>query len=449
MLDLRYIYQRLYDLFDIYDIEVELDKEIVGYSTVTINISPDIRKAELIPKLLSKIAMWIGVKEADISLVQGEDCYHLIINSEPQGDLLLSSLLERLEGDHKEIYSNPLSLLIGVDIFNTMITLEIGDRNPHVIIAGSSGSGKTSLLHNIISSVLERDIESKKVDMLLYTPKADLDCFNACDSLRYDVIKNISDIEVCLSDVYEIMLRREKRAGSYKPILIVLDEVNSLISLSDIAKGFIEAIAMKGRSSRVHLILSMITSKKSLIQSNLIRENASAKIIMRVSDKIESNALTGVKEINCSKLRIGEAFVISSLGYARVNIPIGDLLEGYPIESETSTSTLALVEGGLGPISDRTEARDTQELRDIESFKAISEEVLSYLKSNDGISVRKLRDGIGVSKDKASAIIKQLDQIESLLGEAPDGKSPRPINKDVLNEVLSVLSNVRPSVLIN
>jgi len=448
-LDIRYIYERLYDLFDIYDIEVELGKELVGFSTVTVPIRVDIRKADIIPKLAkSKIALYLGLSDKDIMLTQGRGCYNLILNTEPQGELLLSDLLTRLEGEHKEIYSNALSLLVGINNFNALITLELGNRNPHVIIAGSSGSGKTTLLSNTISQVLERDIESK-INLICYTPKADLNAFNT--SLNYEVIHSITDIETVLQDVNNEMVRREKVAGRYNPMLIILDEVNSLLSVSDVSKGYIEQIAMRGRSSGIHLILSMQSAKKeNLSKSPILRENCTSRAVFKVDSKRESNTLSNRVEINCVNLRIGECYLITSRGFVRCNIPLDDISSSYTGAYERDTK-LELIKGGLQKVTvtpnwaERTEERDTSELRDIEKFKALPEEVRNYITSKEGLSkgISKsiLINELNQSQPKALEILKSLEDLR-LLGDKIAMNQPSPIIEARVTELLSFLDRL-------
>jgi len=426
-MDLRYIYHKLYDLFDIYNINCKLDKEIISPATITIPIIPDIRQARDISKLEDRISMWLGISDKDISLEQGKGRYHLTINKDHREDISLSTLLQRLENEHKEIYQNPLKILIGSDIFNSLILLNIGDKNPHIIIAGSSGSGKSNLLSNIISQIVIRD-KKQAISLVIYSPKTDLDQFKGIPQLKYgQTIKEIRDIEISLSDIISIMESRSRGKESKYPILIILDEVNSLVALSDKAKGYIEQIAMKGRSERIHLILSMQSSKKqNLSNSPIIRENIISKIIFRVHSKRESTTLSNTPEIDCSKLRIGEAFLINHRGHARVQIPLDD------IKHNTNYFTNNIVR--------KIEKREgIKELGDIRQFEALPERIRVYLVSSrgkeKGISKSILTKELNFSQPRSLELLSELDQL-GILGDKEAPNLPSPINYDRLEELV-------------
>ncbi len=429
-MDLRYIYQKLYDLFDIYKINCKLDKEIISPATITIPIIPDIRQARDISKLEDRISMWLGITDKDISLEQGKGRYHLIINKDHRENISLSTLLQRLENEHKEIYQNPLKILIGSDIFNSLILLNIGDKNPHIIIAGSSGSGKSNLLSNIISQIVIRDKE-QAISLVIYSPKTDLDQFKGVSQLRYgQTIKEIRDIEISLSEIIGVMESRSRGKENKYPILVILDEVNSLVALSDTSKGYIEQVAMKGRSERIHLILAMQSSKKeNLSNSPIIRENIISRIIFRVHSKRESTTLSNTPGIDCSKLRIGEAYLLNHRGYARVNIPLDDISPKLQIEKREH----------IPPQEDVQELGDISDLRDIQKFEALPERIRIYLMSDrgkdKGISKSILIKKLNFSQPRSLELLKELEDLGILGGkEAPN--LPSPINYDRLEELV-------------
>jgi len=429
-MNLRAIYEKLYEFFDLQQINIRLSKEIIGTSTITITTYPDVRYAKKLPSLESEIALYLGISPDDISIEQGEGCFYLILSSPSREELRLSDMLDRFRG-YPEIYSNPLNLLIGVDNFDRLITLEIGDRNPHIIIAGSSGSGKSNLLSVIIAQIMDRDKE-KAISFVIYSPKSDLSKFEWYSS----IIKEIDDIENCLEDICGILERRARGREDKKPILIFLDEVNSLIFSSDKARGYISQIAMKGRSERVHLILAMQSSKRELLQSPIIRENCISRIIFRVHNKRESLTLSNTPEIDCSKLQIGEAYILNHRGYARISIPIDD------ISSYAKEENVRLGEHSI-------ESRNSQRLqfskdRNIKKFKQLPEEIRNYLSSEGkarGISKSILVNELKQSQPQALTILRELEEL-GLLGDKPASNSPSPLNLDRLTALVNQLDRL-------
>jgi len=414
-------YKSIYNFFDLAEINLQLGEEIESVSTLTIPIYPDFRYAKKIKAMSDQLALYIGKAPEDIEILQGEGVLYLVINSDHKADLKLSELLERYREEARE--SSPLELVIGCDILNRIITLEIGDRNPHLLIAGSSGSGKSTLLTDIISQVLMRDA-IQDIAFLIYSPKADL---------KFDgVIHDIDDIEIELERIYNILEKRSRGKADKHSILIILDECNSLISLSEASKGYIEKIAMRGRSERIHLILAMQSSKKANIQSPIILENIISRIIFRVYSKRESFILANTSEIDASKLLPYECYLLNHRGYARISIPLDDIssyakeenvrLGGHSIESRNSQ---------------RLQFSKDRNIKERSIILAIPENLRYQLATRElkVISKSKLVELLNISNNNACELLNQLEDLRLLLPKKASNL-PSEIKEERLTELI-------------
>jgi len=459
-MNLRYIYQSIYQVFDSYGILARLGKEIITPCGITIPIIPlDIKQVKSIANLETELAFALGYSPEQVDLSISRGYFDLVIPREESQELRLSQLLEQLRSTHYDIYANPLKLLIGLDIHNKLVILELGTpQASHLLIAGASGAGKSELAKSIISQIVLRDQE-QEISLLVYTPKvSDFIAFNSLAELRYGaIIAELSDIENCLADIYGVMETRARYKRVKGPIVVILDEVNSLIALSTTAKEYIELIACKGRSESIHLILICQSAKKENVQSPIIRENIPCRAVFRTHNKRESTTLSNTPEIDCSKLDIGQCYLISSGKWSRVTCPKADLSESFI--PDTQEYPLQVIDGGKelesskiamsnmcspDDLVERSDASPKEEQRDIEEMKASYEEKAKILaipdqlrleiKELDVISKTKIVELLNISNNKACELLSQLDELKLLLPKHSP-VHPSPINKARLQEL--------------
>lgn len=220
---------------------------------------------------------------------------HKIIHE--QGLLRLESLKKRenilkISDNILNIISqDSLNLWLGKNYTGKDLVFKIPEA-PHTLIAGTTGSGKSVLLHNIIFNIL---INS---DAQLYLLDPKMIEFNKFSSERIQVHHSYEDALYLVSELIESMETRYKmiRDGisinSICPSVLIIDEFSDLI-YQDKDKKLHDSLcklAQKCRAAKIYIIIA--TQRPSVdVISGLIKANFPARISCKVANHFDSKVI--------------------------------------------------------------------------------------------------------------------------------------------------------------
>ena len=160
--------------------------------------------------------------------------------------------------------------------------------NTHLLIAGSSGSGKSVALHALILSAMEQGFKMALVD----PKRVELSFYKNINNLLLPIAKNAEQAENTIQNIYDLMESRykkmdrlEQRQSDEVPILLIIDEFAELIEQNKKLMQTIERIASLGRACNIHLILSTQYPIVKYI-SNAIKSN-SARLCFKCKSKMQ------------------------------------------------------------------------------------------------------------------------------------------------------------------
>lgn len=171
--------------------------------------------------------------------------------------------------------------------------LQINDNqnlqiNTHLLIAGSSGSGKSVALHALILSAMKQGYKLTLVD----PKRVELSFYKNINNLLFPIAKTSEEAESTIQNIYDLMESRykkmdklEQRKSNEIPILLVIDEFSELIEQNKRLMQTIERIASLGRACNIHLILSTQYPIVKYV-SNAIKSN-SARLCFRCKSKMQ------------------------------------------------------------------------------------------------------------------------------------------------------------------
>jgi DNA segregation ATPase FtsK/SpoIIIE, S-DNA-T family len=200
-----------------------------------------------------------------------------------------------------------LSVALGLDVSGNPLIADIG-KMPHVLIAGTTGSGKSVLLNAIICSILYRATPAE-VRLILVDPKrVELIGYNGIPHLMTPVIVETDKILSALRWATQEMERRYKLFAEVKVrnidgynelsgfqalpyIVIMIDELADLMAYAPVeVEDTICRIAQMARATGIHLVLA--TQRPSVdVITGLIKANIPSRIAFNVSSMIDSRVI--------------------------------------------------------------------------------------------------------------------------------------------------------------
>lgn len=203
--------------------------------------------------------------------------------------------------------SAPLSVPLGRDVSGEPIFANLA-KMPHMLIAGATGSGKSVVIHSIITSLLYKNspetlrlilIDPKKVEL---TPYSDLPHLaapvitqgkKAVAALRFGVEEMEKRYDVLQqAGKRDILSYNEKREEDLMPyLIIIIDELADLMAaFGREIEGYIVRLAQMARATGIHLIVS--TQRPSVeVITGLIKANITARIALQVASQIDSRTI--------------------------------------------------------------------------------------------------------------------------------------------------------------
>lgn len=167
-------------------------------------------------------------------------------------------------------------------------------KNPHLIIAGTTGSGKSTLMHNIIANILNYNnahmflVDPKNIEFHEYDGKL------SSTQVFYSYEDALNMLNACLKEMeYRYsMMRSGKPISHFKHIVIMIDEFADLI-MQDQDDQFYTVLcrlAQKCRAARINIILGTQRPSVNIINGT-IKANFPARIACRVASHVDSKVI--------------------------------------------------------------------------------------------------------------------------------------------------------------
>ncbi|HKK15402.1 MAG TPA: DNA translocase FtsK 4TM domain-containing protein, partial [Gammaproteobacteria bacterium] len=282
-----------------------------------INLSKDLARA------LSVISVRI------VDVIPGKSVIGLEIPNENRELVALSEILNSREYDAMKSH---LTLSLGKDISGNPIVTDLA-RMPHLLVAGTTGSGKSVALNAMILSLLYKST-AKDVRLVMIDPKMlELSVYEGIPHLLAPVVTDMKEaanaLRWCVAEMerrYRLMstlgvrniagfnrrVRDARDAGQplsdpiYKPvseedeaplleelpfIVVIVDELaDMMMTVGKKVEELIARLAQKARASGIHLILA--TQRPSVdVITGLIKANIPCRIAFQVSSRVDSRTI--------------------------------------------------------------------------------------------------------------------------------------------------------------
>lgn len=172
-------------------------------------------------------------------------------------------------------------------------------NQPHVLIAGATGSGKSVLINSLIYTLMYRGpgqaelvlIDPKRVELVQY---ANLPHTIAYSSETPDIIKTIAGTVDLMERRYTEMQRKRIKLYAGPDVYVIIDEYADLITTSKkYTVPNICRIAQLGRAARIHLIVATQRPTRDIITGQ-IKVNIDARVALRCPTRQDSRNIINV-----------------------------------------------------------------------------------------------------------------------------------------------------------
>lgn len=308
----------------------ELEKVIKDFGVegkvVAANIGPSVTQYELeiksgtrlskITALNKEIALELGAKDVRIQApIPGKKTVGIEL---PNKSIMSVSIREILEAVPKSKDNSRLLVALGKSIMGNPVWCEI-DKTPHLLVAGSTGSGKSVCINSMITSILMRT-KPDEVKLVLVDPKkVELSMYNGVPHLLTPVVTDPKKANIVLQKIVKIMEDRydlfegskTKNIAGYNAyvdkkneslpddekinrlpyIVVIIDELADLMLVAaKEVEDSIMRITQMARAAGIHLIVATQRPSTDVI-TGVVKANIPSRISFAVSSSIDSRTI--------------------------------------------------------------------------------------------------------------------------------------------------------------
>ncbi|HTC93672.1 MAG TPA: DNA translocase FtsK [Terriglobales bacterium] len=470
--ELKGLAQDLLDKFGEFDITGQITHINPGPVVTTYEFKPEAGiKYNRITGMAEDLCLGLRAESILIERMPGKATVGIQVPNRDRETIWLREVIESTEFIGSK---SRLTLAMGKDINGRIVTADLASM-PHLLIAGSTGTGKSVAINAMIMSILYKSTP-EQVRLILVDPKRlELGNYEGIPHLYTPIITEPKLATNALRNAVREMERRlkllaekgvrnieqynklfdsngslslfEEGETEHKPIpyiVIIIDELADLMMLdgSNVEES-ITRLAQMARAVGIHLILA--TQRPSVdVITGLIKANFPARVSFRVATKVDSRTIL---DANGAESLLGRGDMLylpaGTSRVLRLHAPFVTEKEiALVVESWRSQGTAQYEEKFLQAIkeeSDRAEGGSGEstdgEAEHDELFEDAVRLVLDFGKASTSLLQRRLRIGYG----RAAHLIDLMEK-EGIVGPA-DGPKPREILKrpDWLSEVEEAL----------
>lgn len=260
---------------------------------------------------MSQLALALSLGNKLPTVCNGDEARTVFIDVPRPRSSWVTVGLERLRDWAQAAPRNPNALTVyaGVAVTGEDVTFDLAGA-PHLLVGGTTGSGKSICLHSLILSLLLRHsaetlqlalIDPKRVDFAPYAKLPNLyrgaiatEVSQAREMLE-ELVAEMEARYTVLSQVGAANIGEARRKGQHIPYIVVfIEEMADLVMNDKSCEDLIARLAQKARAAGIHLVLATQRPDAQTF-SGLIRSNVPSRIALTVRNSSESNIILGDK----------------------------------------------------------------------------------------------------------------------------------------------------------
>lgn len=368
----------------------------------------------------------------------------------PNKNITAVSMREMIESLDYQKRVNPMSFVLGKDINGTIQFCNL-DKMPHLLVAGSTGSGKSVCLNTMLISMLYKSspedvrlilIDPKTVEFSVYanlphllTPHIITTKEQAINALnwaikemeyRYSLLQQNEVVNI--KDYNNLPIVKDGEVEKLPYIVIVIDELNDLmIDTKREMEERIMKLAQKSRAAGIHLVIA--TQRPSVdVITGTIKANLPSRIAFALTNFADSKT---VLDMGGAEKLLGRGDML----FKPNDMPEPRRVQGAYISSQEVSAVVKFIKAN-NPSDyddDTTNAISAEPQKEVnntgnaqhETFDPIMKDALRWFISANQASITMIQRRFGVGYARAARIIDQMEQSGFITPQ--DGSKPRQV----------------------
>lgn len=418
-----------------FGVEASINQVTVGPTITRYEIQPRPGvKVSKIVNLTDDIALSLAAKSIRMEApIPGKNAIGIEV---PNEESQMVGIREIIESKEFNGYPSKLAMGLGKDVAGRIIIGDIA-KMPHLLIAGSTGSGKSVCVNTLITSLVYK-AKPDEVKLILIDPKVvELSNYNGIPHLLIPVVTDPKKAANALTWAVTEMNRRyklfaetqvkdiksynEKTDNPLPRIVIIIDELADLmmVSANDV-EDCIHRLAQMARAAGMHLIVA--TQRPSVdVITGVIKANIPSRIAFAVSSQTDSRTIIDMG--GAEKLLGKGDMLFYPLGAAK---PVR--LQGAFISEAESDKIIEHIKNEVG---EHTYANDIEEkisnvnTDEVSSADELLVECIEFVVANGQASASMLQRKFKIGFNRAARLIDDMQE-RGIVGPS-EGSKPRKV----------------------
>lgn len=307
--------KKLEKTFQSFGVRAKVTQVHLGPAVTKYEVLPDTGvKVSKIVALHDDLALALAARDIRIEApIPGKSAIGIEV---PNSEVAIVSLREVLESEENNKPEQKLLFGLGRDVTGQAVMTQL-NKMPHLLVAGSTGSGKSVCINGIITSIIMR-AKPHEVKMMMIDPKmVELNVYNGIPHLLAPVVTDPRKAAQALKKIVSEMERRyelfshtgtrniegyneyvrifneenEEKHPKLPFIVVIVDELADLMMVaSNEVEDAITRLAQMARAAGIHLIIATQRPSVNVI-TGVIKANIPSRIAFAVSSAIDSRTI--------------------------------------------------------------------------------------------------------------------------------------------------------------